>query len=299
LGQRAYLAAVAALGLWVGICCYFDPSQADRGIPWPLPTLCATFLGSMYLSGGIGLAASLVSRRWAEIRSIIPMIAIWTGGLTFVSLFYLNAFPFERLQTWVWFAAYIAYPLIGIGFLWRHRDRMREHPRAEAMLPTWVKAYLAAQGVIMIALSAALLFAAPLMQALWPWKTGVMMLQLYSQPFLAYGIGSLILSRQQAWSEIRNSVFAMGIFTGAELLASLRFLPLFDGTPLSIALWIGSQAVASIMLCSLAARAFSLGHLFAFARINDFSWLVAAFSRKREASPLRVLVGGGEGAMDD
>ena len=253
--HRIYLAAVAILGLWVGVFCYFDPARADWGIPWLLPPLCATFLGSMYLSGAAGLAVCILSRRWAEIRSVIPMIAIWTGGLTVVSLFYLSAFDFHKTQVWVWFGAYIAYPLIGVGFLWRHRAQANIHPRDEPALPQWVKIYLSAQGVAMIALSLALLFATPLMQSLWPWQAGEMMLQLYSQPFLAYGVGSLILSRQAVWSEIRAGVIGMSVFTGAEALASLRFIALFDGAPLSVALWLGSFGAATAGLLILSMRA--------------------------------------------
>src|SRR5262245_13321766 len=246
--HRIYLAAVAILGLWVGVFCYFDPSLADWGIPWLLPPLCATFLGSMYLSGAVGLTVCILSRRWVEIRSIIPMIAIWTGGLTVVSLFYLSAFDFHKTQVWVWFGAYIAYPLIGIGFLWRERAQAKVHPLDEPTLPRWVKLYLRAQGVVMAALALALLLATPFTQSLWPWQTGWMMLQLYSQPFLAYGIGSLILSRQQTWSEIRACVIGMSVFTGAEVIASLRFASLLNGAPLAIALWLALLTTATVML---------------------------------------------------
>ena len=259
--HRVYLAAVALLGLWVGVFCYFDPSLADWGIPWLLPPLCATFLGSMYLSGAAGLAVCFVSRRWAEIRSLIPMIAIWTGGLTIVSLFDLSVFDFHKPQVWVWFGAYIAYPLIGIGFLWRHRGQANEHPRDEPMLPRWVNAYLIAQSVAMIGLSLALLVATPLMQSLWPWQTGLLMLQLYSQPFLAYGVGSLILARQRTWSEIRAGVIGMAVFTAAELLASLRFASLLDGPPFAVALWFAAFAAATAVLLILSARALRVGQL--------------------------------------
>jgi hypothetical protein len=252
--HRFYLAAVAILGLWVGVFCYFNPTLADWGIPWLLPPLCATFMGSMYLAGAAGLAVAIASRRWAEIRLIIPMIIIWTGGLTIVSLFYLSAFDFAKLQVLVWFGAYIAYPLIGIFFVWRHRDQASVHPLGEPLTPAWVKAYLAAQGIVLTALSLALLFAEPLMQALWPWKAGVLMLQLYSQPFLAYGIGSLLLSRQPTWSEIRAGVIFMAVFTGAELLASLRFLSLFDGEPLARVLWLASLSAMALVLLTLSVR---------------------------------------------
>src|SRR3712207_166263 len=94
--ERLYLGAVAAMAVWVGICCYFIPEMSDSGIPWRLPALCATMLGAMYLSGAVFTATCMYARRWSDIHLIMPMITIWTGGLTIVSLFYLPAFDFTR-----------------------------------------------------------------------------------------------------------------------------------------------------------------------------------------------------------
>jgi hypothetical protein len=79
-----------------------------------------------------------------------------------------------------------------------------------------------------------------------------MMLQLYSMPLFSYGLGSFILLRQRAWSEIRLGLVAMGIFTGAELAASLRFAALLDGPPVAVALWLGWLAITTLMLAGLA-----------------------------------------------
>lgn len=256
-GHRRYLGAVAILALWVGLWCFFVPARAARGIPWALPPLCATFLGSMYLSGAAFTGTAMFARRWFEARVVLPMIAIWTGGLTIVSLFYLPAFNFARPQVWIWFVAYIVYPLIALYLVWVLRHERHLHP-AGPVLPRWVKGYLAVQGSVMLALAAPLLFATDAIQPLWPWQTGRMMLQMYSMPLFSYGLGSFILLRQRAWSEIRLGLLAMGLFTGAELFASVRFSAALDGSPVAVALWLGWLAFTTLMLAALAWRAFHL-----------------------------------------
>ncbi|MEP7358449.1 MAG: hypothetical protein ABI847_14475, partial [Anaerolineales bacterium] len=228
-GERIYLGAVAFLALWVGVFCYFNPAWADGAIPWRVAPLCAGFLGAMYLSGAVFNGASMLAGRWSDARVIMPMIAMWTGGLTIVSLFYLPAFNFARPQVWVWFGAYIVYPLIALALMWRHRGQRAEHPAGEPALPPGARWYLRGQGASMIGLGLALLLAPRAMEAVWPWQTGRLMLQLYSAPLLSYGIGSFILARQRAWSEIRIGLAAMGVFTGAGLAASLRFAYLLNG----------------------------------------------------------------------
>jgi hypothetical protein len=99
----------------------------------------------------------MCARRWTDIRVIMPMIAIWTGGLTIISLFYLPAFDFARTQVWTWFAAYIIYPLIALGLMWAHRRQKGMHPPDEPALPAWVRRYLLAQSGVMVAVGLAVL----------------------------------------------------------------------------------------------------------------------------------------------
>lgn len=250
-GQRIYLGAVAALALWVGFWCYFVPARSAIAIPWGLPPLCATFLGSMYLSGATFTGTCMVARRWVDVRVVLPMIAMWTGGLTIISLFYLPVFDFHRVQVWIWFGAYILYPLIALGLMWTHRLQRDIHPLSEPALPDPARRYLRFQGTLMVILGMGLLFAPEVMRTLWPWHTGRLMLQLYSAPLLTYGIGSFIFARQHTWSEIRLGLVAIGVFTGAEFAATLFRLPSLDGHPLSIVIWFAWLAGTTGMLVRL------------------------------------------------
>jgi len=251
LFQRLYLGAVAALALWVGIWCYFVPSMSDSGIPWRLPPLCATLFGAMYLSGAVFNATCMCARRWSDIRVIMPMIAIWTGGLTIISLFYLPAFDFSSTQTLTWFAAYIIYPLIALGLMWAHRREKDVHAWDEPALPVGVRRYLLAQSGVMVGVGLAVLLLPQTMLRLWPWSTGRMMVQLYAAPLLSYGIGSFILQRQHTWSEIRLALIAMAVFTGLEFVISLRYRFLLDGPTISVAIWLGWLGITTGILVML------------------------------------------------
>jgi hypothetical protein len=256
--HRIYLGAVAALALWVGIWCYFVPERSEMAIPWGVSTLCSAFFGSIYLSGAAFTGTSMAARRWVDVRLVMPMIAMWTGGLTIVSLFYLPLFDFTRTQVWVWFGAYILYPLIALGLLWTHRRESGLHPMGEPAIPEWVKGYLRLQGSLLVILGVSLLIAPQAMKALWPWQAGKLMLQLYSIPLLTYGIGSFLSARQHTWSEIRLGLVSIAVFTGAELAATLFHFSLFDGHPLSIAVWLVWLAGTTGMLAFLSWKAFGI-----------------------------------------
>ncbi len=103
----------------------------------------------------------------------------------------------------------------------------------------------------MLTLGFALLVAPRLMQSIWPWRTGIMMLQLYSMPLLAYGMGSLLLTRNRGWLEARNALIAHAVFFCAEFLASLRFVDGLDGAAISVLLWFLWLGISSLFLLVL------------------------------------------------
>ena len=245
-GQKIYFAAVGLLAWWVGVWGYFIPSQVDQAIPWLVPPLHARFLGAMYLSGTTFMIGGILSRYYAEVRTMVPAIAIWTGMLFIVSLFYLEEFDYSRTQVWIWFGAYILYPLIALWLAWRYRHLRENMP--DAKLPGWVRGYLAIQGLIVTILALALLLFPDSLVTVWPWNITRLLAQIYSAPFLAYGVSSLMLSRQQTWAEIRVVVTATFVFAFGVLLASFIHRELFSPTNIATVIWFGGFFLATIML---------------------------------------------------
>jgi hypothetical protein len=256
--HRVYFGAVGLLALWVGVWGYFNPGQVDTAIPWVVPPLHARFLGSMYLSGAAFMVGCILARRWDEVRVVVPGIAIWTGMLFLVSLLYLDQFDYTRTQVWVWFGAYLVYPLIAIWLAWRHRGDVRRESATGPGLPGWVRGYLLAQGVLATVLALALLLAPGLMVSIWPWKISLLLAQIYSAPFLSYGVMSLLLAFRRDWAEIRIAVVAILVFGAGVLIASFIHRGLFSATNPAAWLWFGSFTVAAGMLGVLAVRAVTL-----------------------------------------
>jgi hypothetical protein len=245
-GQRIYFGAVGLLALWVGIWGYFIPNQVDQAIPWLVPPLHARFLGAMYLSGTTFMIGGILSQYYAEVRVMIRVILIWTGMLFVISLFYLDEFDYSRTQVWIWFGAYIIYPLIALWLMWNDRN-LREN-MSGVSLPEWVRNYLLIQGIVVTALALVLLLAPALMVTVWPWKITRLLAQIYSAPFLAYGLSSLMIGRLGTWDEIRVVVTATFVFAMGVLLASFIHSALFSLANISTWLWFGGFLLATLIL---------------------------------------------------
>ena len=256
-GERAFFAAVGLLALWVGGWGFFIPDQVDMALPFLVPPLHARFLGAMYLSGLTFMIGAIRSRTWAEARIVPPITAVWTGGLLVVSLFHYDAFDLGQPQDAVWFAAYLIFPLIALGLVWRHRGA-DSHQRAPGpALPAWAARHFTVLGLVATALGVALLVAPGPMADRWPWPITDLLAQLYAAPMLAYGIGSLLLSRQRTWPEVRVGVGGTLVFAVGVLVASLIHRDLFAADSAATWLWFGAFVVAALVLARLTVRSFS------------------------------------------
>lgn len=247
--EKIYFAAVGLLALWVGAWGYFIPSRVDAAIPWLVPPLHARFLGAMYFSGMTFMIAGILSKYYFEVKVMVRVIAIWTGMLLIVSLFYLGEFDYSRGPVWFWFGSYILYPAIALWLMWRHRNQKEETHGTS--LPGWVRSYLMIQGGVVTVLAAALLFMPNVMVNLWPWKITRLLAQIYSAPFLAYGLSSLMISRSHVWGEVRVIVTGTFVFAFGVLLASFIHRDLFSPANLSTWVWFGGFLTATVMLGAL------------------------------------------------
>ena len=225
--ERLYFLAVGVLAALVGVPAYLAPAHVDSVLPFAVPPMHSRLIGAVYLSGLVIMVGGLLAERWAEIRVIPLLTAIWTGGLLLVTLLHLEDFDFAKTQTRIWFAAYVAYPLIGIGILVRRR-RDGPPPVAGPGPARWTQAFLVAQGAALTALGVALALAPGTMADGWPWPVTSLLAQIYSAPLLAYGVASLLLARAGTWREMRIVVVGIGLFTLAALVGSVIHRELFD-----------------------------------------------------------------------
>lgn len=244
--QRLYFGCVLTLAGMIGLWGLLMPEAVLRVLPFSVPPLHARFLGSMYLSGATFMALCIAARQWLEVRLVVLMIAIWTGMLGLVSLLRLPDFDFGRVQVWVWFVAYIGFPLVAAWMAWQQR-RYRG-PAVGPPLSPWLRWYFWLQGSSVTLLALLLVLAPAAAASLWPWKITPILAQIYSAPFLAYGLGSLQAARQHTWAEVRIVVYATLVFALSVLTASWLHASLFSPGAIATWLWFGGFATASLGL---------------------------------------------------
>ena len=247
-GMKVFFGFVLLLAAVVGYWGYLAPGNVEATLPFAVPELHARFLGAMYLSGATFMILGILARRWSEVRVMVPMIAIWTGMLGVVSVLNLEAFDWTIKQTWIWWVAYTAYPLIAAWIAYVQRDRKESAP-GPSVSPA-LRTYLYIQGGAVTALAVALFVAPDAMASRWPWSIPPVLAHIYCAPFFSYGLGSLYAATRRKWNEVRIPVYSTLVFTLGVLIASFIHSELFDLSSFVDIAWFTSFAVASAALAA-------------------------------------------------
>src|SRR6266542_1718170 len=224
--QRIFFAIIVAFPAWVAAGGLFLPGRIDEFLPFRVPPLHARFIGAMYVAGATMMLLGAAAWSWDDVRVVSAILGIWTGLLGIVSLLHLGVFDWSWRPTWFWWFAYIWFP-IGAAFIAWNQRRETDHPD-EPPLSLLLRGFLAVLGFIAVALALVLLFAPGIMIGLWPWAITALLAQIYSAPFLAYGVGSIYASRQHGWSEVRIPVAATLVLALVAVAGSLAHSGLFN-----------------------------------------------------------------------
>jgi hypothetical protein len=213
-----------------GVQLFVFPLRTDRYFAWTItPPMTAVFLGASYWSSLVFEWSAARRRRWADARIAVPTVFVFTVLTLAATLIHVDKFHFgtefeasTRVVTWVWLAIYVLVPLIMVVLaVVQHRqpgvDVGRTHP-----LPAWVRAVIAAEALLLLAVGVAL-FAHPEGTAgIWPWS----LTPLTARAVGAWCIG-LGVAAAQAWWEhdterLQPAAHAFVAFSALQAIALAR-----------------------------------------------------------------------------
>ena len=244
--QRIFFGIIVIFPAWVAAGGLFAPGQIDLFLPFKVPPLHGRFIGAMYIAGAVMMLLAACASAWHTVRVVTVILAIWTGVLGLVSLIHLAAFDWSGRPTWFWWFAYIWFP-IGAAFMAWNQRRETCHPD-EPPLSGLLRGFFVVQGTIAVVLALGLLLAPPTMIAIWPWGITPLLTQIYSAPFLAYGVGSLYAARQNGWSEVRIAVIGTCVFSLVAVVTSLMHAGSFNTANPSTWVWFCGLGIAALGL---------------------------------------------------
>jgi hypothetical protein len=201
-GMRLILLAASILVLSAGLDLTFLTEQTATSFAWTIQSfMTAAFLGSGYLASFILEFLACREKTWANARIAVPSVFLFTtltliATLLHLDKFHLNSPIFSAMvAAYLWLAIYIAVPIALLILLIHQIGLQGSTPVRKAILQTWMRLALAAQGAIMLVTGMILFLFLSTASTFWPWS----LTPLTSLAIGAWLIGIGVIALHMTW----------------------------------------------------------------------------------------------------
>jgi len=223
----------------------FAPALVKPVWPWALTPFNTRFLGAVYASAMIPVAAVLLFGRRRAARPGVLGIFLFTFVVLLVSFAYRERFESERWATGIWWALYLILPLSSGSqlFLGRRDTLPAGSPAGAAHWAHRAAAWL------QVVYGAALLVHPASAGSFWPWPLDDFHGRLYSAAFLTGGIGALNVLRrgERRWLRVAGTgQAAFGLLAIGGLVVVDRVVHKVAWNAPGTWIWLGGLALLTL-----------------------------------------------------
>ena len=209
-GMRTILWVGVGLVFVAGTSLYVLTGHTQRYFAWTIKVpLSAAFLGAFYYTACVIAILSVRRREWARARVGVPGITVFLWLTMLATLLHLDLFHLTsgvgtaRVAAWMWLFIYLLDPIaLTTLLLFQLREPGVDPPRVTS-LPSWYRAVVVIEGVLLVAVGAALFTLPSTATHLWPWALTPLTAQMTSAWLVGLGITFICASGENDWDRIR------------------------------------------------------------------------------------------------
>ena len=251
-----YLAG-AVLALGGAFATYVLTDRTDDYFAWPIaPEITAAFLGACYISAAALLYLSSRAKTWVEARIPPAPVFLISVLLLAATLIHWDRFDQDHVGFWLWLAAYaLVPPALVVLVRGQLREPGEDPPRARP-LPGWIRAGLALQGAVMLAVGAVLYFAPGLAEDFWPWALTDLTSQAVGAFTIGFGVVAALAVHENDFDRVRLPAISYAVLSVAVLIAVARY---WDELDHGLAGWVFIGFTVSALLVAVASLALGQG----------------------------------------
>jgi hypothetical protein len=227
---RLAFALSAALAFIAGVQLYVLTEHTATYFAWTIAApLSAAFLGASYWAGALLLLLAIRERAWAHIRIAVAAVVAFVPLMVATTFLHLDRFHLThaefnpRLAAWAWMIVYVTVPFILAAMLYLQlRTPGGDPPRTAAVSPA-LRALIAINAVVALAVGAALFALPQLMATVWPWPLTPLTARTIASGCVAVAAGSFQFLRETDWGRTRIGTLPYLLLGALHLLALLRY----------------------------------------------------------------------------
>lgn len=229
-GTKALLGAFTGLTAVATNQLYVLSGSTERYFSWTIrPALTAAFLGAGYAAGFVLVVLGLRSRSWAQARAAVVTVAVFATLTLIATLLHLDRFHFgtggaiARFAAWFWLAVYVVVPVALTALILRQQRAPGTDPERRHLVPAWLVAAFALQGLVMLVVGAALFVAPSTATTLWPWTLTPLTARVVAAWLIAFAVAAVLTLVERDLDRLAAGTVAYTVLGVLELLALARY----------------------------------------------------------------------------
>jgi hypothetical protein len=245
--MRGLLFVAAFLVLLAGIQLYGFTDRTSSFFAFTVENpLSALFLGAGYIASIAIEALGGRQRIWANARIAVPAVFVFTVLTLSVTLMHLGQlhlggqFPVHtRVVAFGWLAIYVVVPILLLIISAVQLRTPGSDPPRSARLPSWTRAALGIQAIVLFGFGTALFAVPGLAAPLWPWKLTTLTAQAIGAWLIALGVAAAQALYERDARRLRPAALGYVLLAVSLLIALARYPHQFE--------WVSASGIVYLM----------------------------------------------------
>src|SRR3954452_18269271 len=232
--MRALLAAFSVLTGLAVVALFVLATATDRFFAWTIaPPLTAALMGAGYAAGFVLVVLSFRDPVWAHSRLAVLTILAFTLLTLAATVLHIDKFHLQsefaalpwlaRAAGWFWLGVYVVIPLAMVVCLVRQERAPGRDPAPGHPVPMALRAALAVEAAVLLAVGASLWAAPSTATTLWPWALTPLTARVVAAWLIAFGVATALAAVAGDLARLRTSAVAYTVFGALVLVALARF----------------------------------------------------------------------------
>jgi hypothetical protein len=232
---------------------YFWPNDTDKLFAWTIkPSMTPMMLAAAYCGGIYFFTRAVLAKRWHLVKLGFLPVMTFASLLGVATILHWDRFNHSHISFFTWAALYFTTPFL-VFAVWL-RNRTTDPGTAESnevIIPQGIRLFIAAIGVITLAVSLLLFLQPALMIHLWPWMLTPLTARVVGAMFALPAVVGLGIALEQRWSAARIILEAQAFSIVMILIAAARAWSDFEQSNLITWLFVGGLSFLLVALAAL------------------------------------------------
>jgi hypothetical protein len=167
---RAWFAAEVFFAVASSSAVLLAPQATATNFAWPIqPVVTAALFGAIYFSALPLMLAGVFTRTWEHMRVLVLPSAVFTAAMLIPTFLHWDRFLTGSVSFAIWLASYVLPPPIFLAcYIWQQKRSQPVGFGVTQPLPGFVRAFLFANGAVLIVFAVAVMLFPSILQAIAP-----------------------------------------------------------------------------------------------------------------------------------